>query len=225
MKFAVLVLLLFSISASADSIPTYEATALSIHNMDQLLFSGPANSGELRTFGQVPMGSSVFSTSSPTLVLQFSMMDIFADPPSYPYGTVDRGPGALPVSYPWNFDTCGAGFPGTTQITFSPNPSPAAGTLVVVSAPVTFCGTIAMWDSNNPYTSPPDFYVAFNNLQGIGTYVLESQGQLDTPNGSFTAYRWISLDYQAFAVPEPATLTLCGFAVALGGIKRLRARD
>lgn len=98
MKFAVLVLLLFSISASADSIPTYEATALSIHNMDQLLFSGPAISGELRTFGQVPMGSSVFSTSSPTLVLQFSMMDIFADPPNYPYGTVDRGPGALPVS-------------------------------------------------------------------------------------------------------------------------------
>jgi len=193
--------------------------------MDQLSFTGPGISGELRTFGQVPMGSTaMLLASGSALVLQFSMMDIFADPPNYPYGMVDRGSGAVPVSYPRNFDTCGGGFPGTTQVSFSPGGAPVTGAILMISAPVIFCGVLPMWDSHDPYTSPPDFYVAFNNLEGFGTYVLQSQGQLDTPTGTFTAYRWISLEYEAFAVPEPATLTLIGLGLALGSIKRSRRR-
>jgi hypothetical protein len=218
-------LLLVPILASADSIPTYDVTHLEIHYMDQLLFSGTGISGELITSGQVPMGSTApFFAFGPTFVLDYYEMDIFAHTPNMAGGTVDRGNGLMPVSYSRGSSACGAGFPSLTQVVYSESTPPPAGTYITISATVTFCATIPMWDTNNPMGNPPDFYVFFDNLQGSGTYVLESMGQVDRGDGSdVTQYRWISLDYEANAVPEPATFVLCGLPLLLGGSKRFWA--
>jgi len=228
MKFLVPALLLLSACTllHADSIPTFVVTQLDIHNQTTMTFSGPGITGTgFSTGGIIPV---CCDTALPVTnaVIVFGESDIFAEFGSSKQGSVDFGSGTMAATYQAP-QSCGSDpngtFPSTVQVTL-PNFSPATGTSVTVTAPVSFCGVFPMWlNPNGPSLGSPDFFVSMN-LQGTGTFTLISQGQFVSANGqTFTLVSFGGLDYHATATPEPATFALLGVPLLIGAVKRFRA--